>query len=293
MDEFPGRPVVVSQPALAKVNLALHVTGCRSNGYHELDTLAVFADCGERLAVEASDELKLQVKGPFAASLPHDETNLVAAAARLFFSSVSIDAKVLLSLHKTIPVGAGLGGGSANAAASFRALNQHFKSGFDDQALAGLGARLGADIPMCVWSRALRARGVGEVVEPLPAVPPLPLVLVWPGRPVATAAVFSGLRDVVNDPLPDLPGVFSDVQDVAAWLAGTRNDLQAAAIAIELAIADVLEAVAATDHCLLARMTGSGSACFGLYPSAAHADAAGRRIGAANPGWWVRAVEAR
>ena len=293
MDEDLDRSVTVTQSAPAKINLALHITGRRSDGYHELQTLAVFADCGERIVAEQADDLRLQIKGPFAASVPHDETNFVIAAARIFFLTESFGDKLLLNLKKTIPVGAGLGGGSSDAAATFHALNRYFKTGLDDRELAGLGKDLGADVPMCVYGKALRARGIGEVIEPLPAVPPLPLVLVWPGKPVATASVFSGLHNVSNEPLPDLPQSLPSVDDAAAYLAGTRNDLLDAAIGIEPVIADALDALAATDRCLLVRMSGSGSACFGLYPSRADADAAGRAIGAAHPGWWVRALEAR
>lgn len=292
MDEIPDRPAAVMRPASAKVNLALHVTGRRANNYHELDTLAVFADCGEWVAVQEAGDLHLQIRGPFAASAPHDQTNFATAAARLFFLTAGIGDKALLSLNKTIPAGAGLGGGSADAAATFRALNQYFKTGFDDGTLAGLGAELGADIPMCIYSRALRARGIGEVVEPLPAVPPLPLVLVWPGKPVATASVFAGLQNVTNDPLPDLPESFPLVEDVAAYLAGARNDLQAAAIGIEPAIADALDTLAATDRCLLVRMSGSGSACFGIYPDIESANAAELAMRSNHPHWWIRAVSA-
>ncbi|HSG94923.1 MAG TPA: 4-(cytidine 5'-diphospho)-2-C-methyl-D-erythritol kinase [Afifellaceae bacterium] len=290
MKDDPDRPVAVTQAAPAKINLALHVTGRRADGYHELGTLAVFADCGEHVVVQAADDLRLRVEGPFSASLPNDETNLVTAAARIFFSTAGFDGKALLSLNKTTPVGAGLGGGSADAAATFRALNQYFNCAIGVRDLAGLGADLGADIPMCVYSQALRATGTGEVIEPLSSAPPLPLVLVWPGRPVATASVFKQLRDVSNPPLPRLPEAFSTVRDVVAWLADTRNDLQAAAIEIEPVIADTLEALAATDQCLLVRMSGTGSACFGIYPDIASANAAEQALRISHPNWWIRAV---
>jgi 4-diphosphocytidyl-2-C-methyl-D-erythritol kinase len=278
--------------APAKINLALHVTGRRADGYHALDTLAVFADCGERVVVEGSGVLRLRIKGPFAASVPHDETNLVIAAARIFFLTEGFDDKALLNLQKTVPVGSGLGGGSADAAATLHALNRYFETAFDDRRLAGLGASLGADVPMCVYSRALRATGIGEAIEPLSVLPPLPLVLVWPARPVSTASVFKRLHNVSNTPLPDLPESLPAVQDVADYLSGTRNGLQAAAVEVEPAIGKALEILAATDQCLLWRMSGSGSACFGLYSSKAEADAAAAVIGAAHPRWWVRAVVA-
>ena len=296
MDEDLDRPAAVMRSAPAKINLALHVTGRRpdgnhEDGYHELDTLVVFADSlHETVSVDVADGVRLQVEGPFAASVPHDETNLVISAAAIFFLTASIRNKALLSLNKTIPVGAGLGGGSADAAATFRALNQYFKTGFDERKLAALGAELGADVPMCVYSRALRASGIGEVIEPLSAVPPLPLVIVWPGKPLSTASVFKRLHNVSNTALPRLPEAFSAVEDVADYLAGTRNDLQAAAIEAEPAIGDALEALAATDQCLLARMSGSGSACFGLHPSKAAADAAEQVMRSDHPDWWIRSA---
>ena len=287
MDEDLDRPVAVTQSAPAKINLTLHVTGRRADGYHDLDTLAVFAGCGERVVVEEADDLLLQAEGPFSASVPHDETNLVIAAARLFFLTAGIGSKILLSLNKTIPAGAGLGGGSADAAATFRALNQYFKTGFDDQTLAELGGTLGADIPMCVYGRALRARGIGDIIEPIERMKNLHLVLVWPGKPVATASVFARLKNVTNDPLPDMPESLPTVKDVVTYLADTSNDLQDAALEIEPTIADVLDALAATDQCLLARMSGSGSACFGIYPDWANAWAAKQALQAGHADWWV------
>ena len=294
MDDNDDRANAVIQPAPAKINLALHVTGRRADGNHDLDTLAVFSDwLHETVSVDVADGVRLQVEGPFAANVPHDETNLVIAAARIFFSTAGAGNKALLSLNKTMPVGAGLGGGSADAAATLRALNQYFKTNLDDQNLADLGADLGADVAMCVYSRALRARGVGAVIEPLSIVPPLPLVLVWPGKSLSTASVFKRLHNASNTALPKLPDAFPAVQDVADYLSATRNDLQATAIDAEPVIADALEALAATDQCLLSRMSGSGSACFAIYPSKAGADAARRMIDKAHSGWWVRAVEAR
>ena len=182
---------------------------------------------------------------------------------------------------------------SADAAATFRALNQYFKTGFDERKLAMLGADLGADVPMCVYSRALRARGIGEVIEPLSTIPPLPLVLVWPGKPLSTIAVFEHLHNVSNTSLPRLPEAFPAVEELADYLANTRNDLQAAAIEAEPAIADALDALRETDKCLLSRMSGSGSACFGIYPDRACAHAASEALNSRHTDWWVRTVWAR
>ncbi len=292
MDEGRDRHDAVMCLAPAKINLALHVTGRRVDGYHELDTLAVFADCGERIAASPADRLTLAVAGPFAADAPAGRANLVVKAAQALLTAAGVKAGAAIRLEKHLPAGAGLGGGSADAAATLRALNRLFRAGFDEPKLAALGAELGADIAMCVHARALRARGIGEVIEPLSNIPPLPLVLVWPAKPVATASVFKRLKNVINAPLPGLPDKLATSEAVVAYLAKTRNDLQPVAIEVEPVIGDALDAIAATDQCLLARMSGSGSACFGIYPDMAAANAARQAICATHRQWWIRAVSA-
>lgn len=286
----------VERCAPAKVNLALHVVGRRADGYHLLDSLAVFADCADRIAIAPGASLELAVAGPFAAHAPADRSDLAWRAAEAFFARANRMPAALIRLHKNIPAGAGLGGGSADAAAVLLALNEFCAAGVPAAELAKVGLKLGADVPMCLVGRALRARGVGEEITHLDGWPALPLVLAWPGRTVSTAAVFSALTTRDNTPLPELPRTRSEadiaVADIATWLAACRNDLEAPAIGVAPEIGDALSALRATEGCLLARMSGSGSACFGLYGEAVEAAAAAKRLAAARPDWWVQAAVA-
>lgn len=267
--------------AAAKVNLCLHVTGRRADGYHGLDSLVVFAGVGDRVAAEAASELFLSVEGPEAAGLPADHGNLVWRAA----AAIGVTAR--LTLTKVLPVASGIGGGSADAAAALRAL----------AALGGVPLpraeavlALGADVPVCLAGQPARMRGAGEVLDPLPPLPSLWLVLVNPRAAVSTAAVFAGLARRDNPGLPDPPAAWADAAGFAGWLLEQRNDLSAPAEAVVPAIAAVRAALVAQPGCLLARMSGSGATCFGLFSAAASAEAAARTIARAEPGWWVAAA---
>lgn len=297
MAEDPGRPAAVTWSAPAKINLALHVTGRRAYGYHELDTLVVFADCGERVSVSPASDVTLAICGPFAAHAPAGQANLAFRAALELRKAVGTSggaaAGAAIRLEKHLPAGAGLGGGSADAAATLHALNILWQTGLNDRTLAELGACLGADVAMCVHSRALRAGGIGEIIEPFSTLPRLPLVLLWPGKPASTASLFKQLRDVSNTALPTPPNACSTMEDLVDYLAHTRNDLQETAIEAEPAIAEALSALRETDQCLLWRMSGSGSACFGIYPDRAHAHAASQVLVSRHKDWWVRAVRTR
>ncbi len=267
----------VSAPA--KVNLTLHVTGQRPDGYHLLDSLVVFSDFGDRVAVEAAPETRFSVTGPRAAGVPTDSRNLVLKAAALMAG-----APAAITLEKNLPAASGIGGGSADAAATLRALSSLHGSPLPDAA-AVLG--LGADVPVCLQGHATRMSGIGEELAPVPALPPLPAVLVNPGVEVSTPEVFRALDTPDNPPMPDIPAGLADPAEVAAWLATQRNDLEAPARALAPEIGDVLAALAATPGCLLARMSGSGATCFGLYQTETAARDAAGRLGAAQPGWWV------
>ena len=248
--------------APAKINLSLHVTGRRDDGYHLLDSLVVFADIGDRLWLSDADEMSLSVTGPFAEGVPEDGRNLVWKAAERAGRMLSI------RLEKNLPHGAGIGGGSSDAAAVLR--------------WAGAGKNaldLGADVPVCLSNTPQRMRGIGEQLEPV-AVPECHLVLVNPGVHVPTPAVFRALERRDN------AGMTPMGDDFIGWLGAQRNDLQEAAISVAPVIA---EALATLDDALVARMSGSGATCFGLYPDADMAKAAAARIAAAQPGWWVRA----
>ena len=255
--------------APAKINLTLHVTGQRGDGYHLLDSLVMFADVGDRLRLTPGPELSISVTGPFATGVPTDARNLVWRAATLAGWTGHI------ALDKALPHGAGIGGGSSDAAAVLRAL------GFRGDALS-----LGADVPVCQRGAATLMSGIGERLAPVPGLPPLPAVLVNPGVHVPTPQVFAALARKDNPPMAALPdggpGVWLD------WLRAQRNDLEAPAIALAPQISGVLAALAECPGLALARMSGSGATCFGLFADAESADAAARSISGQHPGWWVR-----
>ena len=268
--------------APAKVNLTLHVTGRRTDGYHLLDSLVVFAGAGDRIIATAG-ETGLRVTGPRGEGVPHGPENLVARAAALFDPPVAAG----LTLDKHLPAASGIGGGSADAAATLAAL----------AALAGrpLPAaeavlRLGADVPVCLAGRPARMQGIGGELSPVPALPPCWLVLVNPGVAVPTPEVFRRLARRDNPPMPDPLPHWRDTADLAQWLAGQRNDLEAPARAIAPVIETVLARLAATPGCALARMSGSGATCFGLYGEEAAARQAAAAIAAESPGWWLAAA---
>ena len=267
--------------APAKGNLTLHVTGRRADGYHLLDSLVVFPHIGDRLAVTPAAALSLVVEGPFAAGLAADGANLVLRAARL----LAPDRGAALRLEKRLPLAAGIGGGSADAAAALRLLSRHWGVAMPptDALLA-----LGADLPVCLAARSARMTGIGEAVAPV-ALPPGWLVLCNPGVPVATGGVFAGLARAENAPMGPVPPL-ADAAALAAFLAAGRNDLEAPARALAPAIGAVLAALAAAPGCLLARMSGSGATCFGLFAGEAAARRAAAGIAAAEPGWWVAAA---
>jgi len=245
----------MEETAYAKLNLALHVRAREADGYHRIETVFAFCEDGDVLSARAADALALAVTGPFAGALEGESDNLVLKAAR------AVGAKAALTLDKRLPVAAGLGGGSADAAAALRMFG-------GSNALA---AALGADVPACLLSRSARGEGKGDAITPLDlGLAGTPVLLVNPGLPLSTAAVFAGWDGIDRGPLD-------------RWESG-RNDLEAAARALVPAIGDVLAALAGAR---VARMSGSGATCFGLYDSQGARDAAAARIAAGNPGWWL------
>lgn len=272
------------QFAPAKVNLALHVTGRRTDGYHLLDSVVVFADMGDWLEIVPDTTLSLQVTGPRAAGVPTDGRNLVLQAAALFPQARG----AAITLEKHLPHAGGIGGGSADAAAALRGLAALWGQPLPDAA-AVLG--LGADLPVCVSGRPSRMAGIGEVLTPLPPLPPLYLVLVNAGVAVPTGPVFKGLARVDNPGLPAMPDRgWTDAGDFAAWLGDTRNDLEPPARRNVSVIDDVITAIGDSDDCLIARMSGSGGTCFGLFATEAAARAAAVALSADHPDWWVQAA---
>lgn len=281
----------MGEKAPAKINLALHVLGQRPDRYHDIDSLVVFADAADEVeAVGSGDGMTLAVDGPFARELGDDPSaNLVLIAAEKLAAMADVDGGgIALRLTKNLPVAAGLGGGSADAAATLRLLNRQWKLGLSPEALCELGGEIGADVPMCVRSVPLRATGRGERLGDVTGFPALPMVLVFPGVGVATAKVFADLGGGSDQRLPRLPLQTRSPADVAGWLRQTRNGLQDAAIAGAPAIGDALSALAATRDCLIARMSGSGSTCFGIFPSDDAAKRAAGAIRTERPSWWVK-----
>lgn len=281
------------ETARAKVNLALHVVGRRADGYHLLDTIVAFPPIGDLVIAEPGPDLSLTIEGPGATDLagtaPDD--NLVMKAARGLADLAGDRASgVALRLVKQLPVAAGLGGGSADAAATLRLLARMWAVDITSNAVVDLALRLGADVPMCVASVPLRARGIGEDVEPFAVDPDLGIVLVNPRLPVSTPAVFRALTKRDNEGLPVPTGATRD--DLLALLRASRNDLEAAAITVEPAVATVLSELSGLDGALLARMSGSGATCFALFPDETIAAAAAERLAQRRPGWWIRSSRA-
>lgn len=283
-----------SEPAPAKINLALHITGRRDDGYHSIDSLVVFAALGDELRLETADAFSLTLSGPFAAALASSgraEDNLVLRAARemtMLHPSIRLGARLLLD--KCLPVASGIGGGSADAAATLRLIDHCWRLNSSAEELARLGRNLGADVPMCLLSKPLGASGIGDIFRPVSGMPSLPLLLVNPGVALSTKAVFSRLSAPFDPGLPMLPARFSSPIDLVAWLGKTGNGLQAAAREEAPIIDDVLAALAGQADCMLARMSGSGATCFGIFPTLAAAEGAASRLKVARPDWWVSAT---
>lgn len=279
--------------APAKVNLALHVTGRRQDGYHDLDSLVVFAGAGDTLTLEPDTATTLTVTGPTAGAAGPDADNLVLKAVGLLREAMPDLHAGRFHLVKRLPVAAGIGGGSSDAAAALRlvaALN-----GIDpsDPRVRAAARATGADVPVCLFPCARLMQGAGETVGPPLRLPPLFAVLVNPGVPVATPPVFARLGlapgQAFGTPLPALPQA-PDRDALLEWLVSTRNDLQPPAIAVAPVVADVLAALQATPGCRIARMSGSGATCFAIYDDCAAAAVAARLVRAGAPHWWVKST---
>ena len=273
--------------ARAKVNLWLNVVGRRADGFHLLDSLVAFTDLADGIEVAPASDLSLEIVGPGAAALEGDDVadNLVLRAARLLAGRAGVAPRAALRLTKRIPVAAGLGGGSADAAATLRALVDLWRIAMPEEELFDLAASLGADVPMCLAGRPAMATGIGERLAPAPRLPDCAILLVNPGVALPTPAVF---RARVGDFAPGLPieSGWPDLAAFAADLARRGNDLTAAAISLQPAVADVLDRLWRTDGVAHAAMSGSGATCFGLFAST---DAAQRAASHLPDAWWRHA----
>jgi 4-diphosphocytidyl-2-C-methyl-D-erythritol kinase len=277
--------------APAKVNLYLELTGRRPDGYHLLDSLVGFVDIGDRVTARPAAGLWLDVTGPEAASLNgRGDDNLVLRAACLLAEHAGIRrAGVALHLKKNLPVAAGVGGGSSDAAAAMRALCTLWRLAVDEPVLAALGAQLGADLPVCLYARAAWVGGVGERIEPAADLPRAGILLANPRRPLATAAVFAARGGAFAAPVERFATIPPDAAGLARALACRRNDLTEAAIGLVPEIAAILAALARLPGALLARMSGSGATCFALFADGTAAERARAALAAAEPHWWYAA----
>ena len=273
--------------APAKLNLYLHVTGRRADGYHELDSLVTFTALADTLEIAPAESLRLSVTGPFADALDAGD-NLAAQAATALAEKLGRPADVRITLDKRIPVAAGLGGGSADAAAVLRGLAQLWRLGAEhagDLRETALG--LGADVPVCLDSRAAHMAGIGEALSAPPHLPSCGVLLVNPGVPVPTGPVFAARRGPFSaaSRIDEAP---QNAPALAALLRSRRNDLEQPALAQVPEIGRVLARLAAVPGCLLARMSGSGGTCFGLFGDEAAAAGAADAIARDDPAWWVQ-----
>lgn len=279
--------------APAKVNLFLHVGGPDAEGYHPISSLMVFADVGDQLMIQPSDAPAFETTGPFGASIPAGDDNLVLRAARAFHAKLGGPVPPYrLILDKRLPIAAGLGGGSSDAGATLKLLRDALAPRFTDDDLEPLAASLGADGAACFRATALMAEGRGEVLSPAPTLPPLHAVLVNPGVPSPTGAVYRAYDAAVHPDgaaRPFVPSELETAEEAAAWLGvATRNDLEAPAVALQPLIGEALDVLRDQPESLLVRMSGSGATCFALCAGDIEAETLAERIEAVRPDWWVR-----
>ena len=277
----------VSLRAPAKINLYLHVTGRRDDGYHLLDSLVAFAGIHDIVSARPADDFSLAMDGPFADGLPVDADNLVLKAARRLAAVAGIEGGAALSLTKRLPTAAGLGSGSSDAASTLKALDALWGLHMENSALAELALELGADVPVCLAAKAAFVGGIGEQLSPAPVLPTAWLVLVNPGVALSTPRVFAarGGGFSADGRFADAPG---DAGELAALLSARRNDLTEAATGLEPAVGKALAALAAAPEALLSRMTGSGATCFGLFADGNAATQAALSLGRTHPDWWIK-----
>jgi 4-diphosphocytidyl-2-C-methyl-D-erythritol kinase len=282
----------------AKVNLTLRVVGRRVDGYHDLESVVAFADCADRLTLVPGSSLGLKTIGPLALACGEMSDNLVFKAAQLLAERVPDLRLGEFTLDKSLPVAAGIGGGSADAAAALRLLAQLNGLALDDERLIEVAELTGADVPVCLASRACVMTGVGETLEAL-SLPNMPCVMVNPCVPVATRDVFNALGLRNGELLVGATDVLlQDVSwpeagaSVGEWISAFEevgNDLEAPALKIQPVIGEVLAALSASDGARLTRMSGSGATCFAIFETTAEAQAAAEKIRSVQPGWWVHA----
>jgi 4-diphosphocytidyl-2-C-methyl-D-erythritol kinase len=278
----------VTLAAPAKLNLYLHVTGRRPDGYHLLDSLVAFADVYDTLTLTPAPTLSFTADGPFAGGFGDEDpaSNLVVRAARGLGEVLGRDVPVAFHLTKNLPVASGIGGGSADAAAALRGLARLWDIDPLSPLVLGVAAGLGADIPACVAGRACYMGGIGTELSPAPALPEAGLLLVNPGVGLSTPSVYKA-RQGGFTPAARFDTVPADADALAELLAERGNDLAAPAVSLLPVIGEVLSAIGGLAGCRMARMSGSGATCFGIFADVEEAKRAGAALKAAHPGWWV------
>ncbi len=290
-----GGEGVVHAAAPAKINLYLHIVGQRQDGYHLIDSLVGFAGIGDTVSVAPNATIRTTLAGPFAPALDAGEDNLVMQAARALSAHAGTNAGAAITLTKRLPVAAGLGGGSADAAATLMALMRLWRMTLSDREIEAMALRLGADVPVCLRGHAARLSGIGELIAPAPPLPPAHLVLANPGSQLATADVYVAF-DAQPMSLAARAATTRDtlapqtVNELAEFLAERGNDLEPTAWSLLPEIAEVIDVLRGQRGNLLARMSGSGPTCFGLFAGSAAAAEAAARVTALRPQWWVRAA---
>ncbi|MEL6979000.1 MAG: 4-(cytidine 5'-diphospho)-2-C-methyl-D-erythritol kinase [Pseudomonadota bacterium] len=295
-----AEPPALSALARAKVNLTLHVLGRRADGYHLLESLVVFPRLGDLIEVDAARGISLSLDGPQALGLGTGGDNLVVKAALALREAAPASARdralgAAIRLTKRLPLASGVGGGSSDAATTLRLLARLWSGAgpalWSEARLSEIALGLGADTPACLSAPApLMMEGIGERLRPAPTLPPFWLCLVNPGRATPTGPVFRSLAGAIGAPQTAVPARYEDVGDLAAWLAAQRNDLEAPAAALTPEIGAALSALRGREGCRLARMSGSGATCWGLFAGEAEAEAASAAIARAEPRWWCAAA---
>ncbi|MBX2831849.1 MAG: 4-(cytidine 5'-diphospho)-2-C-methyl-D-erythritol kinase [Rhodospirillales bacterium] len=286
-----------SEQAPAKINLFLHVTGKRDDGYHLLESLVCFTSVGDVLTGELREDgvITLNITGPMGKALTHEDTNdnLVMQAARMLQNETGTDLGADLTLDKRLPVASGIGGGSADAAAAIRLLCDMWKLDLDHQALSRIALSLGADVPVCLHGQTCLMSGIGDELTDLADLPPIPMLLINPGKAVSTPEIFKAREDEAfsQSGLWDTRQQFNSGAALADALSECGNDLTLSATSILPEICDVLNALAREEGCLLARMSGSGATCFGIYDTSEQAEQAANAIAQSYPDWWISATE--
>lgn len=282
MSSAAGGRIALDAPA--KVNLYLHVVGRRSDGFHLLDTLMVFTEIGDRIEVEASDDLALDVDGPFADRLPKDASgNLVMKAARALAEAAGIPAKARIRLTKNLPVSAGLGSGSSDAAATLKALSRLWQIPEDAVDLPAIALSLGADVPACLVADSVFVGGIGELLTPSPRLPGVDILMVNPGIQLATESVFGARRGGFS-PEARFEEAPRTTRELAELLEDRTNDLAIPAATLLPLVTEILREIETAPGCRLARMSGSGATCFGLFDDAETAERASETL--RDRGWW-------